>query len=246
MTPGDDTVLGGASQGFPATHWSVVAGAADRAGPEGRARLEALAALYWKPIYRHIRLSWNLGNEEAKDLTQQFFLHILEGTFLDQVSPAKGRFRAFVKASLENFLRQHRRDARRLKRGGGAAPLSIDMSGEEPFEVPAPPSAPGEAMDREWRRILLAEAVNRLRAAYEREGKGEYFEVFRLLDLESPDGDRPRYHDVAAALKIKETDVDNRLAHARKRLFEIVREIVAESVADEEALGAEMRELFPG
>jgi len=246
MRNAGDTALGGPSRGFPSTHWSVIAGARDRTDPRWRERVEQLAGLYWKPIYRHLRIRWRVDNEEAKDLTQQFFSQLVEGKYLREVSEARGRFRAFVKACLDNFVRQAERDAGRLKRGGGAAVLSFDTGGDEaPLDPPAPGEPVEATLDREWRRALVAEAVGRLREAYGKEGKGKYFEVFRRIDLEGAEGERARYRDVASDLRIRESDVDNWLSHARKRLFEIVREVVAESVADPEALEAEMKELFP-
>jgi RNA polymerase sigma factor (sigma-70 family) len=242
--PGD-TALGGPSRGFPSTHWSILSSLRDREDPRWRERVEALARLYWKPIYRHIRISWRLSNEEAKDATQDFFCHILEGGFLDAIRASKGRFRAFVKACLENFLRQRARDAGRLKRGGGRAILSFAGDDDAPPEPASPAASPEEALDLEWRRALMSEAVGRLKAAYEKEGRPKYFEVFRRLDLEAGPGERPKYRELAAELAIADSDVDNWLSHARKRLVDIVREIVAESVAAPEALEAEMKELFP-
>ncbi|MCE9584084.1 MAG: hypothetical protein K8T20_16490 [Planctomycetes bacterium] len=239
-----DTALGGAPRGFPETHWSVIAGSRDRSAPQWRERVEQLARLYWKPIYRHLRIQWRMPNEEAKDATQQFFAQLVEGKYLKEVAESRGRFRAWVKACLDNFVRQAGREAGRLKRGGGVEIVPLDAGDDAPLDPPAPGEPVEATLDREWRRVLVAEAVGRLRAAYESEKRSDWFEVFRRIDL--PDAEAPRYRDVAAALGIKESDVDNRLSHARKRLFEIVREIVAESVANPEALENEMRELFPG
>lgn len=241
---GDDTVLGGPARGFPETHWSVIAGAKDRTDPRWRERVEQLARFYWRPIYRHLRIRWRMSSEEAKDATQEFFGEMLEGKYLREVEASRGRFRAFVKACLDNEVRQAKRAEGRLKRGGGVAVVPLDAGDDAPLD-PADPGEPPEAsLDREWRRALVAEAVGRMKAAYESEKRGDWFEVFRRVDL--AEGAKPTYREVAAALGIRETDVDNRLSHARQRLPGIVREVVAESVADAEALEREMAELFPG
>jgi len=63
---------------FPATRWSLIA-AARSAEPEARQRaLEILVAAYWKPFYKYIRLRWDKDNEQAQDLTQDFFVRLLE------------------------------------------------------------------------------------------------------------------------------------------------------------------------
>ena len=75
---------------FPATRWSLIV-AARSAEPEERQRaLEILIAAYWKPVYKYIRLRWDKDNEQAKDLTQDFFLRLLEKDFLAQLRSAAG------------------------------------------------------------------------------------------------------------------------------------------------------------
>jgi DNA-directed RNA polymerase specialized sigma24 family protein len=239
-----DTALGGPARGFPETHWSVIAGAKDRSDPRWRERVEQLAKFYWRPIYRHLRIQWRMSNEEAKDATQEFFGEMLEGKYLREVEASRGRFRAFVKACLDNAVRQSKRSEGRLKRGGGVSIVPLDAGDDAPLDPPAPDEPAGASLDREWRRALVAEAVARMKALYTEEKREGWFEVFRRIDL--ADGERPGYREVAAAVGINEATVDNRLSHARKRLFEIVREVVAESVADAEALEAELKELFPG
>ena len=39
--------------------------------------LERVIELYWKPVYRFIRLKFRKNNEDAKDLTQSFFTSAL-------------------------------------------------------------------------------------------------------------------------------------------------------------------------
>jgi RNA polymerase sigma-70 factor (ECF subfamily) len=239
-----DTRIGGPSRGFPSTHWSIVSSLRDRRDPEWERRVEALARLYWKPIYRQIRATWNLGNEEAKDLTQEFFVHMIEGRFFEEVSRAKGRFRSFVKACLSNFLKQRKRDASRQKRGGGRKLLRFSMDDEGAPDPADTGPSPEESIDREWRRTLMTEAIGRLRAALEAERRPKDWEAFRRYDL-ADTAERPKYRELAKELGMTEADVDNALARARKRLGEFVMAVVAESVADEDALRLEMSELFP-
>src|SRR6202049_3057706 len=82
----DDGNLPGQGQ-FPATRWSLIV-AARSAVPEERQRaLEILIAAYWKPVYKYIRLRWDKDNEQAQDLTQDFFLRVLEQEFLVRYDP---------------------------------------------------------------------------------------------------------------------------------------------------------------
>lgn len=238
---GDTSILGPGRE-FPSTNWSVLA-ARSGAPDEWRRRLEALAELYWKPIYRYLRLRWRLGNEEAKDLTQSFFVRVLEGGLLDRADRARGRFRAFVKTCLENHVRMAKREAGRLKRGGGEPVLRLDaMSDDGPFDVPADDATPAEILDAQWRAAVMERALARVREEYERENRPEYF---RVLEHQIAD-EKPTYAQTAERVGVRATDVGNFLKHARSRLRDAVRAIVAESVSTPEALEREMKELFPG
>ena len=90
----DDVNLRGQGN-FPATRWSLIV-AARSAEPEDRQRaLEILISAYWKPVYKYIRLRWDKDNEQAKDLTQEFFCRLLEKDFLAPLRPAAGRLADF-------------------------------------------------------------------------------------------------------------------------------------------------------
>ena len=51
--------------------------------------------------------------------------------FLAGVDPEKGRFRAFLLATMRNFLSHERDRDRALKRGGGTMTLSLDVEAGE-------------------------------------------------------------------------------------------------------------------
>jgi RNA polymerase sigma factor (sigma-70 family) len=226
---------------FPSTHWSVL-----RPGgtPDARrAGLESLAGLYWRPVYAHLRLKWGLAREEAEDATQDFFVWVLDAPMIERAEPGRGRFRNFVRAHLDNFVRNRRRSEGREKRGGGRV-LSLDF-GPDPDALLASSRErpPDEALDRQWERAVLDEAVGRLRRKLAAEGREAAFEAFRRYDLAGPD--RPSYADLARELGVPPHDIDNWLSQARRQLYGFVREVVAESVDGPEGLSQEMDELFP-
>jgi RNA polymerase sigma-70 factor (ECF subfamily) len=86
---------------FRTTHWTVVLRAAQSQAPGGPSALAELCRLYWYPLYAFVRHR-GYGPEEAKDLTQGFFLHLLNRRALSHVDPLKGKFRSFLLASLQN------------------------------------------------------------------------------------------------------------------------------------------------
>src|SRR5947207_15794780 len=111
---------------FPETLWSAVIGAQDRAAFDHRARVDRLVRLYWKPVYWALRLRWKRQHEDAKDLTQTFFAHLLEKDALAGVGPDKGKFRSWLRVVLDNFMRNELEAAKAQKRGGGLKALSLD------------------------------------------------------------------------------------------------------------------------
>ena len=58
----------------------------------GRAALAALCQTYWYPLYAFARRRGH-SPPDAQDLTQGFFLHVLENWTLSQVDRLKGKFR---------------------------------------------------------------------------------------------------------------------------------------------------------
>ena len=92
------------ARAFPETHWTVVLAGGGASEPNSARALEQLCASYWYPIYGYLR---RLGKSahDAQDFAQSFFAHLLEGSRLQSVHPAKGKFRSFLLASVQNFLR---------------------------------------------------------------------------------------------------------------------------------------------
>ena len=83
----------GASQ-FPTTRWTLVVAAGDPRRKEARSALVALCENYWYPLYAYLRRR-GYAADQAQDLTQDFFIRLLEGRYLDRADPEKGRFGPF-------------------------------------------------------------------------------------------------------------------------------------------------------
>src|ERR1700739_2029269 len=118
---------------FPTTRWTVVVAAGDPHRKETRSALASLCENYWYPLYAYLRRR-GYPADQAQDLTQQFFIRVLEGRYLDRADPEKGRFRAFILTSLKFFLSAEADRDRAQKRGGGNV-LSLEIScGEERYQ----------------------------------------------------------------------------------------------------------------
>src|SRR3954467_5860950 len=111
---------------FPTTHWSRVLAAGDPEAPSAREALAELCQSYWFPLYAYIR---RRGHEpdRAQELTQDLFVRLLEKDVLAAADPARGRFRAFLRAVCADFLANRRDWERARKRGGGRVFIPIDV-----------------------------------------------------------------------------------------------------------------------
>ena len=145
------------------TQWSEVLAARDGSGTEARRALESLCQTYWQPLYAYIRHQGH-GPDEARDLTQGFFTEFLEKDFLADVDPEKGRFRAFLLASLRHFLSHEREREQALKRGGGTTTLSLDVeAGEARYAMqPVEAMTPVDVFEHRWAMTVLDRAMDRL------------------------------------------------------------------------------------
>ena len=227
---------------FPTTRWSRVARAGDRAGDDARAALAELCAAYWYPIYAMIR---RMGHADALDLTQGYFARLLEKPVIAAADPARGRFRAFLRADCGHYLGDCRDRQQAEKRGGGRSSLSIDARDAEGRYIlePADDLAPDRLFDRAWALTLLGRAVDRLAADYAAAGRGAVFE--RLQGALTGGGKVP-YARVATDLGLTEAAVQQAANRLRRRYREALRDEIAATLDDpsDGAVQAEMRDLF--
>src|SRR6201982_3256586 len=103
---------------FPTTRWTLVVAAGTPARTEARSALVSLCENYWYPLYAFLRRR-GYPADRAQDLTQEFFIRVLEGRYLDRADSEKGRFRSFLLTSLKFFVADEEDRHRALKRGGG-------------------------------------------------------------------------------------------------------------------------------
>jgi DNA-directed RNA polymerase specialized sigma24 family protein len=140
---------------FHTTHWTIVLTAAQSQAQGGQEALAELCRLYWYPLYVFARRR-GCSPEDAQDLTQGFFLHLLENRALGGVDRLKGKFRSFLLASFKNHISDAYDRSRRLKRGGDKQFVRLDAANaeeryqREPFE-PGKSSMPA-GRRRSWDR----------------------------------------------------------------------------------------------
>lgn len=216
-----DTSLGGPAVTFAQTAWGMVDRARDASPAVRQAGLDELAKTYWKPVYHFLRVAWTKSNEDAKDLAQAFFLWLADRDALRRYEAERGRFRAFLKSLLRHFIQHHDEAMARVKRGGGRVKVPVEDLAVVDFRE----ETPEEAFEREWRRSVMAAAVENVRRRLLRDDSGEKFRVFEAYYLDPPPGERPTYASVGRRLGVNEGEVKHTLCDVRE---EVRREIRAE------------------
>ena len=232
--------------GFPTTHVSLVRRA--RSGDDEtrvRAR-DALAEVYWAPIYAHLRLSHGIQREDAEDLTQGFFVEALRRDLFARYEPERARFRTYLRTCVDAYVSNARKAERRLKRGGGLRPVAIDVADIEERLTTGSAATDAELLfEREWVRSILGTALTRLRTQYTAAGRTRHLAVFERYDLAgAEDGARPTYGDVAAELGLTTTQVTNWLAVTRRDFRAIVLATLRDLTGSDEEFRAEARSLL--
>ena len=229
--------LAGSSQ-FPTTRWTLVVAAGDPRRKETRAALASLCENYWYPLYAYLRRR-GYPADQAQDLTQAFFMRVLEGRYLDRADPEKGRFRSFILTSLKFFVADEADRHRAQKRGGGAVlPLEF-VSGEDRYQrEPAHDETPERIFERRWALSVLERVVERLRNEFIQHGRPEHFDrlkVFLVGESDAP------YAALAREMNTSEGALKVAIHRLRKRYRELFRQEIADTVADPAEVEVELR-----
>ena len=238
----DDTRIGGPDHRFPTTHWSAVLAARSDDEQDRRRALDALLPVYWKPVYKYIRLRWSRTNEDAKDLTQEFLARLVEKGFLDAYDPARARLRTFLRVCVDRFVANQDQAAQRQKRGGDFASVDFDAAEAELVRASVQQQKDWETFfNGEWARSVFEVALERFRKSCSGRGRELHCHLFERRDLSD---EQPSYGDLAQEFGLKVTDVTNFLASARREFRTIVLDALREMTASEDEFRRECRDLL--
>jgi RNA polymerase sigma-70 factor (ECF subfamily) len=239
----DSPSSGAPSDIFATTHWTVVLTAGQRHTPKADRALEELCRTYWFPLYAYVRRR-GYAKADAEDLVQAFFARFLARNYLEGLSAERGRFRAFLLASLKHFLANEWDKTQRQKRGGGATILSLDwQTADTQFQIAATGEpSPDKAFDREWALPLLAKVIERLQAECVVDGKGKLFEQLKVF-LAAGKSETAQA-EIAKALGMEEGAVRVAVHRLRKRYRVLLREEIAQTLSEPAMVDEEMRALF--
>jgi DNA-directed RNA polymerase specialized sigma24 family protein len=237
----------GALTHFVTTRWSLLRPRYASSAPSKiDPGLAQLCQIYWRPIFTFIYRR-GYSAPDAQDLTQDFFVMIMEGNLLQSADPNRGRFRSLLLKSLNHFLIDAAARQRRHKRGGGLQFVSLDSwmaEARSQLFLPSATmeSAPPEALfDAGWAAAIAEEALRRLRLECESKGRRRVYEVLhRYLDAERAE---ICYEALSRALGVPEISVKSLLHHFRVRYRSLLREEIAKTVESDANVDDEIRYL---
>jgi len=234
---------------FGTTRWSVILSCtADKDSEKEKTRraLEELCRIYWRPIFAFIcRRGYPVS--DAQDLTQDFFVMVLEGNLLNLVDPARGRFRSLLLEALRRFLKDASVSRRAQKRGGKVQFVSWDdWMAEAPSRLSIPQQAlenlpPERLFDVRWAATVVERALRGLAEECESHGRRRVFDALSAsLAAERAD---VHYVDLAKSLGISEASVKRLLHEMRERYRALLRQEVADTVEKPDSIDDEVRYL---
>lgn len=232
---------------FVTTRWTLLR---QRCSPEARSQIDPglaqVCQIYWRPIFTFIyRLGYSAP--DAQDLTQDFFLMIMEGKLLQHADPTRGRFRSLLLKSLQNFLVDADAKRRRQKRGGEVEFLSWETwMADAPAQLFLPTAklestGPEALFDAGWAAAIAEEALRRLRLECESKGKRRVYVV--LQSYLTTERTEICYEQLSKALGVPELTVKRLLHRFRTRYRALLREEIAKTVESEANVDDEIRYL---
>lgn len=234
---------------FPPTHHSLLARLGQASTAERRGAFDELVRAYRPAMLGYLRRRWHLDDADAEDATQTLLLRLWERETFESFDPARARFRTFLRTCIDRQALNRLRDARAMRRGGGAEhlPLHHDAAAEaleaQSAHAAAADTELADACFREEvARALLTRAVARLRDELVQRDRAVVFEVLRRYDLEPVPN--LRYAQVGESLGISVTQVTNHLHSARRRLRALALEEVRAMCANDAEYREEARDLL--
>jgi RNA polymerase sigma factor (sigma-70 family) len=240
----DESSIGNVAHRFRTTRWTAVLLSAQSQAPGCQAALGELYRIYWYPLYAYVRRRGHTP-EEAQDLTQGFFLHLLEHKTLARVDPLKGKFRSFLLGSLQNYLSTEADRASCLKRGGKVEFVSLEMrAAEDRYRLePADQLSAEKIFEARWALILLEHALTVLGRQYAVRRKEAVFEILKSFIGIGASGPEASYETAGQRLGVGVGTVKTLIYRLRKQYMAVVREEVGRTVSDPAEIEDELRAL---
>jgi RNA polymerase sigma-70 factor (ECF subfamily) len=246
MKPHDYTDMGGASEAFLTTHWSLIDDIKSKKD-EKQALTGLLLDRYWKPVYCYLRRK-GYDNEKAKDLTQSFFHEVvLNRNLLQRTEQCKGRFRSFLLHALNQYLID-------CKRRQGAF-KHIPKDKLVPLEIIEPPIlpqtisnlGPEESFNYAWKSTLLDRILTQVQVKCSEEGMSIHWKIFndRIVQPILENIEAPSLKEICSKYAIEnEVKASNMAITVKRRFQSALKKYIRSTVISEIQIDEELKDIL--
>ena len=230
---------------FPETRWTLVSLAGKSQTVRSLKALNELLTQYLPALKTHLTRHLKLSPERADDLLQSFVTEkILVKDLLKRVHRGKGRFRSFLLKTFNNFLVSEIRKEKAQKRAPNA-PTNVSLSEYEDYLAVEPDTDAG--LNTVWAQQLIAQALDRMHAMCESRGRLDIWGVFegRILEPILSNADPVPYENLADEFGFASPlKAANALTTAKRGFRQALSKVVADTVADDAQIDAEISSLM--
>ena len=242
----DRTDMGGERETFLTTHWSLIEGVKEHTDKD-RALIGLLLERYWKPVYCYLRRK-GYDNEQAKDLTQDFFHEVvLSRSLIERADQSKGRFRSFLLNALNKYLIDEQRKETAQKRIPQAKLVPLDINNPPVLPQKVSQLEPEQCFDYAWKIDLLERVLAELKQWYFGRGMDAHWYLFRdrLLRPCLEGFEAPAFSQLCKQYGIEnETKASNMLGTVKKQFQNILTKHVRQTVLSGDVAEAELGEMY--
>ena len=241
------TDMGGTGEVFLTTHWSIIENVGSSDEDRNQALLGLLLSKYWKPVYCYLRRKGHT-NEQAKDLTQDFFHEVVLGRHLIQkADQSKGRFRSFLLIALNRYLITARTGHAAQKRIPESKLASLDLMHLPELRQSASELTPEDSFNYAWVSSLLEQVLREVETQCHEDGKTVHWHVFhdRILEPIMEKIKPPSMTEICRRYGLEsETKASNMMVTVKRRFQTILRNHLRHLVVSEDQVEEELEEIM--
>jgi RNA polymerase sigma factor (sigma-70 family) len=228
---------------FATTIWDRVLEAGNEQSSDSAAALEALCQQYWPPVYAYLRRKGHCP-DEARDLTQGFFAFWIAHHAIARADPARGRFRNFLIASLENYLSVQRRHEAAVTRGVTKPFIAWDDAAAERMyaSVLVHSDTPERLFEKRWTLDLLERVHAKLRDDFAELAKSDLLEALEEHLWDEPNA--VAYDELSRALGLTAGALRVTVHRLRQRFRQLLLAEIADTGVPAAEIDDEIRQMM--
>jgi DNA-directed RNA polymerase specialized sigma24 family protein len=228
--------------GLPKTDWALVEKAGGAPSVSQREAIQILVRRYIPALRAHLAATFGANGHRADDLLQEFLsVKIVEQRLIGRAKRERGKFRNFLRKTLDDFVISEIRKEKRKKRSPGKLSGLDDASESDPHA-----GTPPHAFELAWAREVLAEAVEGMSEECRRSKRPDLWGIFQGRVLRPAlDGTPPLDYD----LLVKRFEFDsptqaaNALTTAKRMLERHLRAVLRQYSVDEREVDESILEI---